>query len=98
MQQAEKISFQDTRGLSKTIPTGLLEISNFFIFQLFQKILSRGRSPGYPLPSPGGWTLIGPAILEPIGVKQQDSPPLCNLIPKARSLRSLAFDHELASD
>ena len=42
--------------------------------------------PFMPLPSQGGCTLIGPAILEPIGVKQLYSPPLCNLIAKARSL------------
>ena len=35
---------------SMTKPTGLSKNSNFFIFQFFKKILSRGRSHDYPLP------------------------------------------------
>ena len=71
-----------------------VKIFNFFIFQYFQKISSRGPSPICPMSPTGPKIEIYPAILESIGVKPQDSPSLCNPIPKARSLRSLAFDYE----
>ena len=70
-----------------------VKIFNFFIFQDFQKISSRGPSPICPMSPTGSKIDIHPAILESIGVKQQDSPSLGNPIPKAHSLRSLAFDN-----
>ena len=65
--------------------------SNFFIFQLFQKIPSLERSAIYPLPKNVIYCLPGPTPSEEIGSEPQDSPS-----PRPHYLAPSALDNMIS--
>ena len=79
-----------TKSLTK--PTGLSKNFNFFIFQLFQKIISRGRSPGCLRQSLKISPRLPQSSLRSFTTHNYICLPFTHPLPKARSLCSLAFD------